>query len=122
MKLVRWLRKNNKKLMAVVVIVIMFGFVGGTALTRLLQSEKSTAKKTAAYFADDQKITGTDLSLANRELEILKSIGADALLRSQDTQGILLGELLFANRTTAPAISEHLKRTIRTKNLKIPFR
>jgi len=119
MKFVKWLRKNNKKLMAVVVIVIMFGFVGGTALTRLLQSGRSTAKKTAAYFADDQKITGTDLSLASRELEILKIIGADALLRSQDLQGMLLSELLFSNRTTSPAVSERLKRAIRTNGYRI---
>ena len=30
-------RKNNKKIMAVVVIVIMIGFVGGTALQQLLK-------------------------------------------------------------------------------------
>ncbi len=29
MNLVKWFRKNNKKVMAVVVIVLMIGFIGG---------------------------------------------------------------------------------------------
>ena len=37
MSLVKWFRKNNTKIMAVVVIVLMVGFIGGSALTSLLQ-------------------------------------------------------------------------------------
>ena len=37
MNLVKWFRKNNKKVMAVVVVVIMLGFVGGTYLQQLGQ-------------------------------------------------------------------------------------
>ena len=37
MNLVKWFRKNNTKVMAVVVIVLMVGFIGGSSLTMLLR-------------------------------------------------------------------------------------
>jgi len=39
MNLVKWLRKNNMKVMAVVVIVLMVAFVGGSALNYLLSPQ-----------------------------------------------------------------------------------
>ncbi|MHC4497544.1 MAG: hypothetical protein ACYS21_00355 [Planctomycetota bacterium] len=36
MNLVKWFRKNDKKIMAVVVIGLMIAFVGGSALERFL--------------------------------------------------------------------------------------
>ena len=35
MSLMKWFRKNNNKIMAIVVIVIMFGFIGGTYIQQL---------------------------------------------------------------------------------------
>ena len=45
MNLVKWLRKNNKKIMAVVVIVIMFGFIGGSALRQISRRGTETFRR-----------------------------------------------------------------------------
>ena len=118
MNLVKWFRKNNKKVMAVVVIVIMVGFVGGEFI-RQLGRRRTGLHKTVAYFADNKKITRYDLQLAQRELEILRNLRIDDLLKSQDLRGILLGELLFAEQRTSPALINHIKRTIRTNEYRI---
>ncbi len=116
MHLIKWLRKNNKKVMAVVVIVLLLGFVGGTYFQQLGQ-RRTSQHKIVAYFADNRKITNYDLALARRELETLKLLRADDLLRSlsvpmlrvQDLQAVLLAELLFSNRTISPALIRHIK-------------
>lgn len=126
MSLVRWLRKNNKKIMAIVVIVIMIGFIGGSYLQRL--GRRATARRrTVAYFADDQPITNYDLALARRDLEILKMLRADDILRSisvplfrtRDLLAMLLGELLFADRTTSPMLSNKIKQMITANQYRI---
>jgi len=106
MNLVKWLRKNNKKLMAVVVIVIMFGFIGGSYLQQLGRR-------------NNKEITNSDLILARRELDILKMVGSDTLLRGQDLQGVLLGELLFSERRSSPELIKHIKQAIRVNNYRI---
>ncbi|HUU17349.1 MAG TPA: hypothetical protein VMW72_09380 [Sedimentisphaerales bacterium] len=119
MNLVRWFRKNNTKVMAVVVIVIMFGFIGGGTLLQQLSRRATGLHKTIAYFGDNKKITNNDLYLARRELDILRSLAADVLLRNQDLRGILLGELLFAEQQTSPALINHIRQTIRTNRYRI---
>ena len=119
MNLVKWFRKNNKKVMAVVVIVIMFGFIGGGTLLQQLSQRATGRHKTIAYFGDSKKITNNDLSLARQELDVLRSLAADVLLRNQDLRGILLGELLFAEQQTSPALINHIRQTIRTNRYRI---
>ena len=53
MNLVKWFRRNNKKVMAVVVIVIMFGFIGGSTLMQLSKRRIGSI----ARFAEKTKIT-----------------------------------------------------------------
>jgi len=112
MNLVKWFRKNNKKVMAVVVIVLMIGFVGGSALTSLLQGNRGMGE-VVARLGKNTKITNQDLYLANKELEMLKMLRIDYLLRSQDLPGILLGELLFSEQRASPMFVNRLKQTIR---------
>lgn len=120
MNLVRWFRKNNKKVMAIVVIVIMFGFIGGGTLLQQLSRRATGLHKTIAYFGDNKKITNSDLYVqAPRELDILRSLGADVLLSNQDLHAILLGELLFAEQRTSPVLVKHIKQTIRTYQYRI---
>jgi hypothetical protein len=116
MSLVRWFRKNNKKVMAVVVIGIMFIFIGGGTLLEQLSRRRT---ETLAYFADNRKITNKDLLLARRELDILRTLRADILLRNQNLGGIFLCELLFAEQRTSPALINHIKQTIRTSRYRI---
>ncbi len=126
MNLVKWLRKNNKKVMAVVVIVLLLGFVGGAYLQQLGRG-RTSERKTVAYFADNRKITNYDLSLARRELETLRLLQADKILRSlgvsifrvQDLHAVLLAELLFSDRTISPTLIKHIKQIIRANRYRI---
>ena len=112
MSLVKWFRKNNSKVMAVVVIVLMIGFVGGSALTYLLQGGRGL-KDTVATIAG-KKITNNDLIQARRELELLRMLRADDLLRAQGLQGVFLAELLFsADRGGSPELINRVKQTVR---------
>lgn len=117
MNLVKWLRKNNKKVMAVVVIVIMFMFIGGDYIQQF--SRRRVQRQTFAYFLDNKKITNDDLVMARQELEILKALRADVFLGSQDLGGMFLGELLFSERRPSPELINRIKRVIQTNSYRI---
>ena len=85
MNLVRWFRKNKTKMMAIVVVVIMIGFIGGSSLTYFLRADRGL-NKTIAYFGQKDKISNNDLYMARRELDILRALRIDELLRRQDLQ------------------------------------
>ena len=119
MNLVKWFRKNNKKVMAVVVIGIMFIFIGGGTLLQQISRRATGLHKTIAYFGDNKKITNNDLYMARRELDVLRSLATDVLLRNQDLRGILLGELLFAEQQTSPALINHIRQMIRNNQYRI---
>ena len=112
MNLVKWFRKYNTKVMAVVVIIIMFGFIGGGTL--LQQLGKRSSVGALARFGEKNQITDYDLSVARQELEILRMLRTEALLRSQDLHGVFLGELLFSDQRASVALINSLKKTIRT--------
>ncbi len=120
MNLIKWLRKNNTKVMAVVVIFIFVGFVAPDFLSQLSRRRGTGQQKTIAYFADNRKITNRDLASARQELEILKLLQADKILRNisaplfhaNDLHALLLAELLFQDRTTSPAITSYTKQLI----------
>lgn len=118
MNLVKWFRKNNKKVMAVVVIVIMIGFIGGSALPYLFQGSGGL-NKAIAYFADGKKITPNDRNAARRELDLLRMLRAGDLLRSQDLRGVFLGELLFAEGRGSPVLINRVKQMIRNSQIRI---
>ncbi|MBL7187865.1 MAG: hypothetical protein ISS70_16205 [Phycisphaerae bacterium] len=119
MNLVKWFRRNNKKVMAIVVIVIMVGFIGGSALTSLLQSNRGGLGDVIAYLGDKTKVKRQDLLSARQELDILRMLRADVLLKSQDLQGVILGELLFADQRASAALINRLKQTIRQEQFEI---
>jgi len=119
MNLMKWFRKNNRKVMAVVIIIILFGFIGGEFFRQLGQ-RRAGLHKTIAYFGENNKITNKDRVLAQQELGILKSLGADILLknvqtslfRQPDLRAFLLGELLFSERGISPQLINKIKQTI----------
>jgi len=119
MNLMKWFRKNNRKVMAVVIIIILFGFIGGEFFRQLGQ-RRAGLHKTIAYFGENKKITNNDRVLAQQELGILKSLGADILLknvqtslfRQPDLRAFLLGELLFSERGISPQLINKIKQTI----------
>ncbi len=117
MSLMKWFRKNNKKLMAVVVIVLMFVFVGSAWLSRLGRTRPTARKSAMAYYGKKHKITNYDLATARAELEMLRMLGADVLIRpqplqfapTQDFRVVLLGELLFAEQSSGAQTSKRIK-------------
>lgn len=109
---IKWLRRNNKKIMAVVVIVLMFAFVGGSALQYLLQP-RGGVKKAYAYYDKNAKITPMMIHEASAEIEILQALQADAVLQQQDLRGVLLGELLFSQSRSSPALMNQVMQMIR---------
>jgi hypothetical protein len=111
MNLVKWFRKNNMKVMAFVVIGTMLGFIGGAFLQQL--GSRSRRVGVLAHFGQKNAITDYDRLLAQQELEILRTLRADALLRSQDLHGVFLGELLFSDQRASVALINRLKQTIR---------
>ncbi|MBN2457011.1 MAG: hypothetical protein JXB29_10850 [Sedimentisphaerales bacterium] len=119
MNLIRWFRKYNKKILAVTVIIILFGFIGGGTFLQQLSRRRSGLHKPVAHFADNKKITNYDLILAQRELETLEMLQANVLLRSQELSAILLGELLFSQRSVSPALLRQIKQIVVMNGLKI---
>ena len=127
MNLVKWLRKNNVKIMAVVIIVLMIGFIGGSSLQQLFLRRQTGLHKPVAYYGQNKKITNYDLYLAQQELEILEMLGTDIILRSanlplfraKDLGALLPGQLLFTERTISPALIMALKQMIRTSGYRI---
>lgn len=119
MHFVKWLRKNNSKIMAVVVIVIMFGFVGGSYLQQLAR-RRSPHHETVASFGGDQEITNYDLGAAQNELEILKMLMMPTVLKNAqvpmlgipDIHSIFLGQLLFSERASSVFVVNYVKQII----------
>ena len=125
MNLVRWFRKNNKKVMAIVVIVIMIGFIGGSYIQQL--SRRTAQRQTVAYFGINKKITNYDLAMARRELEVLSMLRVDDMLRGigipifgiQDLRPLILSELLFSELRRSSILNQHIKQTVRVHGYRI---
>ena len=121
MSLVRWFRRNNTKVMAVVVIILMIAFVGGSSLQYFLRGNRQL-HSTIAYYGNRNKITNYDLYLANNELDILRMLRTDDILRmlqvplfnTPDMQAFFMSELLFSDQKTSPAYINLIKRAIGT--------
>lgn len=127
MNLIKWLRKNNTKIMAIVVVLLMFAFVGDVYITQLARS-RGGVNQTVAYFGENGKITNQDRQLALREMEVLRLLRADVMLRSigvplfgrmPDMIPLLLGELLFSERGSSAESINIVKQTVRMGGYKI---
>ena len=106
MNLVKWLRKNNKKVMAIVVIIILFMFIGGDALFQTMQNKRINRER--ATYGNGKPITDPDLAVANHELEILGLLRANFLISNQDLSGLFLSELLFSNERSSAGFQQRL--------------
>ena len=108
MTLMVWFRRHNRKIMAFVVIALMIVFTI-EPLMNYFSSARTGEGKTIAYYGNGKKITRQDVALANQQIEALKAIGLESVLRpadprqrsSQDMRSILLGELIFPERSAA---------------------
>lgn len=118
MSLVRWLRKNNKKIMAIFVVFIMISFLGLTQLFELIDRNRGQ-KQTVARFGHKQKITHMDIFNARQDLEMLQALRADMFLQSQDLLALLLGELLFSEGRARPEVTNYLGQMIQRNMYRI---
>ena len=128
MNLVKWFRKNKTKAMAIVAIGTLASFMGLGTFLQYLGRRATGLQKIVAYFADNREVTKYDLALAQEQLRILRMAGADALLRNigvplfnntADLQPLLLGELLFSEQRTSPALVNQIQQMIRTNDYRI---
>jgi len=119
MNLVKWFRKNKTKVMAIVVIVLMIAFIGGSALNYLLSPARTIGSKVVAYYGNNRKITSNDLTLAHRELEVLRLLGASELIRAQDLRGFLMAELLFSEGRAQTPVINQIRQVIRANRYNI---
>jgi hypothetical protein len=126
MNLLKKIRKNRNKVIAVVVIVIFIGFVGQQFFAELSR-RRTSPRVTIARFGDNGEITNYDLNLARRDLGILKLLQADKILRNinvpmfsvNDLQALLLAELLFSDRTISPALILYIRQMIGASQYRI---
>ncbi|MGB7582759.1 MAG: hypothetical protein WBL85_09975, partial [Sedimentisphaerales bacterium] len=97
MTLMVWFRKHNRKIMAFVVIALMIVFTI-EPLMNYFSSATTGQGKVIAYYGNGKKITRQDVALANQQIEALKALGLESVLRpvdprqmsSQDMRSILL--------------------------------
>jgi hypothetical protein len=119
MNLVKWLRKNNKKIMAVVVIVLMVGFIGGSALSYLLNPGKGD--KAALGYYGNHKVRIYDREVARQELEILQSIGVPRALQNSYA-GLLLSQLLFPSERISGDLAATAQRAVQQNAYRVSNR
>ncbi len=121
MSLVKWFRRNTKKLMAVFVVAIMLAFVMPTVLQQL--SRPSAAEATIAHFGLDDAITNKDTIYARQQLNLLQKIFAQQfLINQQDFRLALLGEVLFHETSTAAVMNRQISSTVKTRQWPISSR
>ncbi len=119
MSLMRWFRRNNRKIMAVAVVGLMVVFIGGSALRMSCSYSGPRPGKAIYLFGKDGKISRQDLIQAETELSILKNLRADVIFRSRDMHGLFLSELLFSEGKMPPQLLTVLRQTIRNQQLRI---
>ncbi len=117
MNLVKWFRKNNKKVMAVVVIVLMIGFIGGSSISYLAQGHGGRDKAVAYY--GKHKINTYDREQARQELEILQMLGAAQVLQSRDLLGLLLSEVLFSQERASAEVIQYARQLIQRNRYRV---
>lgn len=121
MSMMKWMRKNNTKLMAVVVIVLMVAFIGGSSFSFLMRGSGGI-KDAVAYYGHKQKISHLDRQIADAELKLLEDLGAVALLQNQDLRGLLLSELLFPQSRDSSGVMDAARQAIQRNQLRISDR
>jgi len=125
MHLMKFLRKNKGKIMAIVVVVLMISFGAGQFLRHLGQRRQMGLTQVMGHYDQDRTITREDLMQSGQELELLGAIGSDMILRSMGSQqvpnlrAILLAELIFPGGRGSAQIMQHLRQIIASQGYPI---
>jgi len=120
MHLVKWIRKNMGKLMAIFVIVIMIAFIMPSLLNELSKPRYGGQRNAMYTYGDGKAITAQDLQNASAQLQALRGLMVDRLLPALgDLRSVLLGQLLFPESENAAAMSDELKNAVMQSGLRI---
>jgi hypothetical protein len=119
-------RKYNKRIMAVVVIALMIVFTIQPVMDYFSRTRTGGGKIIATY-GHGKKISREDVEAANQQIEVLKNIGVEAVLRPQDPRMasmqdlrlILLGELIFPERTSAIESINRIRQLVSAEGLAV---
>ncbi len=126
MSLMVWFRKHNRKIMAFVVIALMIVFTI-EPLMNYFSSTRTGEGKVIAYYGNGKKISRQDLAMANQQIEILKMLGIESILKpedprlgsTQDLRVALLGELIFPERSSAVESISRIKQIVSMDNYNV---
>ncbi len=120
MNFVKWIRKNQRKLITVFVVVIMIAFVGGQAFTTLLKNFGQGRNSAVYLYYDNEKISGSNIMQAQKELNILADLGAPTILNNFFSSP-LLTHTLFPNAVSSVQLSDSLKQAVMQGQLNCSF-
>ncbi len=106
--------------MAVVVVILLVGFIGGAALQQILEQIGMGRNKAIAYYDENRKITISDFDRSHRELQILKMLKVPVILRNLplfaqpynrvlNLNTLFLADLLFSDTSISPASFAYVK-------------
>ncbi len=118
MSLVKWIRKNNRKIMVFVVIFCMIAFVVGYTGLQIISSVFDPGRQAVAHYDNGQKkMRINDLRAANNELSILRMLHSDQITASQGLSGALLSRLIFPESPLANEMASQLKQLVQQGQL-----
>jgi len=120
MDFVKWVRKNNRKIMVFVVIFSMVSFVIGSYGIQIIVGLLGGGNATIATY-DGHKIKSRDKLQAQNELKVLQMLMADRLLLSQQAglSGPLLVHLLFRDSQLTGDMASQLKQAAQQGQLPV---
>lgn len=118
MDLVKWIRKNNRKIMVFVVIFSMVSFVIGSYGIQIIVNIFGGDNQLIAEY-DGQKIKSQEFLRAQNELKVLQLLQADRLLMSQQAglSGPLMVHLLFRDSQLTGDLAAQLKQAVQQGQL-----
>jgi hypothetical protein len=126
MNLMKWMRKNKSKIMAIVVVLIMIAFTVPTLVSQWQRPGIKGDKPIAHYYNKKGAISNDDIRNAQNELNLLKMIGVDMFLQSRaslmqtaDIPSLALSQVLFNESRITPFVAEEIKRIARQQQLRL---
>jgi len=121
MHFVKWIRKNQRKLITAIGIMIMVAFVGGQAFQYLMSRIRVGANTAVYLYYEDSEISSRAINEARNELDVLQALMAGRLLSNLDIKSMLLAQLLFPNSVSSVQVSDILKQSVMRGQINCSF-
>ncbi|MBN1456834.1 MAG: hypothetical protein JW912_03175 [Sedimentisphaerales bacterium] len=121
MHFVKWIRKNQRKLITAIGIMIMVAFVGGQAFQYLMSHFRLGANTAVYLYYENSKISSKTINEARNKLDVLQALMAGKLLSNLDIKSMLLAQLLFPNSVPGVQVNDILKQSVMQGQLNCDF-